>query len=264
MSFLASLAVLSSVYVLVSRLERRPALRFRPLSTPRPYLVTDLAWYAVAVGATAISVFVVRPVLEFVAIGSIRSAVAAVPFGLKLVTGVVVFDFVSFFVHRTFHRVDTLWNLHKVHHSTLELDSLATTRTHMIENMLRFVPGQALLFVLGMPVSVVASSVAIAGIYGVFNHSNIDVDLRGLERVLVTPRLHRRHHVPTTTMNNYGTIFTVWDRAFGTLVRADTSDEERYGVPGEIDTYPQTFAAAFRRPLSEMRRRRRPAAEISQ
>jgi sterol desaturase/sphingolipid hydroxylase (fatty acid hydroxylase superfamily) len=142
-----------------------------------------------------------------------------------------------------------------VHHSTLELDGFATTRTHMIENMLRFVPSQALLFLVGMPVSVVAASVAIAAVYGVSNHSNIGLDLRWIEPVLVTPRLHRRHHVPSTTQMNYGGIFTVWDRLFGSLARIDTTDDERFGVPGEIDTYPQRFAAAFRQPFEDLRQR---------
>src|SRR5256714_15459854 len=66
-------------------------------------------------------------------------------------------------VHVGLHRVDWLWNVHKVHHSTLELDGFATTRTHMVENLLRFVPSQALLFLIGMPVTVVAASVAVAG-----------------------------------------------------------------------------------------------------
>ena len=54
---------------------------------------------------------------------------------------------------------------------------------------------------------------------------------------------------PSTTMNNYGGILTIWDRLAGTLVRADTAPDERYGVPGEIDTYPQRFADAFRQPF---------------
>ena len=189
------------------------------------------------------------------AVGPVRDALAGAPFVLKLVIGVVVFDLVSFLVHRALHRYDALWNIHKVHHSTLELDGFATTRTHMVENLLRFVPSQALLFLIGMPVSVVAASVAIAAIYGVSNHSNIGINLRWLEPVLVTPRLHRRHHVPSTTQTNYGGIFTIWDRLFGTLVRVDTDHDERFGVPGEIDTYPQHFVAAFRRPFTVLRTR---------
>ena len=249
MSFFASAGVLTAVYLIVGRLERTPRLRFRELTRPRPHLATDIAWYSVAIAATAISTFVLRPVLERISYAPLGDAFAGVPFLAKLAIGVVVFDLVSFLVHRCLHRYDALWNLHKVHHSTLELDGFATTRTHMAENMLRFVPGQALLFLLGMPVSVVAATVAVAAIYGVSNHSNLGIDLRWAEPVLVTPRLHRRHHVPSTTMQNFGGILTLWDRVAGTLVRADTTPAERYGVPGELDSYPQRFADAFRQPF---------------
>jgi sterol desaturase/sphingolipid hydroxylase (fatty acid hydroxylase superfamily) len=249
MSFLTSVLVLTVVYLVVGRLERTRTLRFRELPRPRPYLATDLAWYGIGIAATAMSVFILRPLLSRLSFGPLRQAVADLPFLAKLAIGVVVFDLVSFLVHRCLHRYDALWNLHKVHHSTLELDSLATTRTHMAENMIRFVPSQALLFIIGMPVSVVAASVAIAALYGVSNHSNLGINLRWIEPVLVTPRLHRRHHVPSTTMNNYGGIFTIWDRLAGTLVRADMNGYERYGVPGEVDAYPQRFTDAFRQPF---------------
>jgi sterol desaturase/sphingolipid hydroxylase (fatty acid hydroxylase superfamily) len=251
--FLYSVAALSIVYVLVAALERVPTLRFRALPSPRPYLATDAAWYLVAIGATAISFFLFRPQLSKLAVAPARHAVAGIPLVAKIVIGLVLFDFVSFLVHVGLHRSDVLWNVHKVHHSSLRLDGFATTRTHMFENLVRFVPAQAALFIIGVPANVVAPTVAIAAAYGVSNHSNLGTRARWLEVVFVTPRLHRRHHVPETTQNNFGVIFTIWDRIFGTLVRRDTSDDERFGVPGEIDTYPQRFAPAFRQPAVEAR-----------
>ena len=256
MSFLISVAVLSVIYVVVARLERMPALRFRALPTPRPYFTTDLAWYGLAIAATAISVFLLRPQLTKLEIAPLQRAVAGLPLAAKFLLGLVVFDFVSFFVHVTLHRSNALWNVHKVHHSTLHLDGFATTRTHMFENMLRFVPGQAVLFVMGMSAAVVAPVVAVAAIYGVSNHSNLGINLRWVEGLLVTPRLHRRHHVPSTTQHNFGAIFTIWDRCFGTLIQRDTTSDERYGVPGEIDTYPQRFLPAFRNPIIQLRQQR--------
>src|SRR4029077_5538563 len=170
--------------------------------------------------------------------------------------GLVVFDFVSFLVHVGLHRSDVLWNVHKVHHSSLQLDAFATTRTHMFENLVRFVPAQAVLFIIGIPAKVVAPTVAIAAAYDISHHSNHRTLARLLEAFFVTPRLHRRHHVPETTQNNFGVIFTVWDRLVGTLVRRDTTADERFGVPGEIDTYPQRFAPAFREPARQLRERR--------
>jgi sterol desaturase/sphingolipid hydroxylase (fatty acid hydroxylase superfamily) len=252
-TFLLSVAALTSVYLVVGIAERRPALRFRLLPSPRPYLATDTAWYALAIIATAISVFAFQPLLSQLAIGPVADRVASLPVATKLLVAVVTFDFLSFLVHRQLHRSDRLWEFHKVHHSTLHLDGFATTRTHMFENLNRFVPPQAVLFAIGMPVEIVAPTVAIAAIYGVSNHSNLDLRLRPIEALLVTPRLHRRHHVPTTTQNNFGAIFTIWDRLFGTLARVDTAPHDRYGVPGEIDAYPQQFLAAFRRPIATRR-----------
>jgi sterol desaturase/sphingolipid hydroxylase (fatty acid hydroxylase superfamily) len=256
MSFWLSVAALSVVYVVVARLERVPALRFRVLPSPRPYLSTDLAWYGLAILATAISVFVLRPQLTKLEIPPLRDAVASLPVAAKFLLGLVVFDLVSFAVHVGLHRFNVLWNIHKVHHSTLHLDGFATTRTHMLENMLRFVPPQAVLFVMGMPAAVVAPVVAAAAIYGVSNHSNLRTNVRWAEVLLVTPRLHRRHHVPSTTQNNFGAIFSIWDRCFGTLVQTDTMLHERYGVPGDIDSYPQRFLPAFRNPITQLREQR--------
>ena len=253
MFFILTVALLTAVYLVVGALERRPALRFRVLTAPRPYLATDIAWYGVAAVATALSVFVFRPVLSAASIAPLADRVGDLPLVAKLFLGLVVFDFVSFLVHMGLHRSDVLWNLHKVHHSTLELDGFATTRAHMLENLLRFVPGQLVLFLIGMPAPTVALTVGLAAIYGVSNHSNLDIRAPWIEAILVTPRLHRRHHVPATTQNNYAAIFTIWDRIFGTLVRTDTTNDERYGVPGEIDTYPQHFTQAVREPFHQIR-----------
>jgi sterol desaturase/sphingolipid hydroxylase (fatty acid hydroxylase superfamily) len=250
LSFLLSVAALSIVYLVVAKLERTRRLRFRSLPSPRPYLATDTAWYMVAILGTALSVVVFRPVLSQLEIGPVSGRVNALPLAIRFVLALAIFDFLSFLVHRQFHRSDRLWEFHKVHHSTLHLDGFATTRAHMFENLIRFVPPQAVLFIIGMNADIVAPTVAIAAIYGVSNHSNLGINLRPVEALLVTPRLHRRHHVPATTQSNYGAIFTVWDRLFGTLLRVDTSAAERYGVPDEVDSYPQGFVAAFRQPLA--------------
>ena len=265
MVLVLTVLVVSLAYLTIAQLERVPVLQFRALPTPRPFLVTDMAWFAVAIAATAASMFGFRPVLTRLTIGPLRDRTIALPLALKIVLGLVMFDLVSFLVHKGLHRSDLLWNLHKVHHSTLELDGFATTRAHMFENMVRFLPGQALLLVVGMPAGVVATTLVIYNVYGITNHSNLNVKLPWIETVLVTPRMHRSHHVPATTQNNFGGMFTFWDRAFGTMLRGDITNTDRYGVPGEIDSYPQHFAQAVRQPvrqLRELRLQRRTTATI--
>jgi sterol desaturase/sphingolipid hydroxylase (fatty acid hydroxylase superfamily) len=247
-TFLLSAAVLSSLYAIVFLVERLPAARFRALPYRRRYAFTDLTWYAVVVGMSAISVLVLRPVFDRIAVDRIAEAVRELPAGGRFAIALLLFDGVSYGVHRGMHCSDLLWNIHKVHHSTLELDGLAATRQHMLENMIRFLPGQIAMYLVGIPTAQVAPAAALGAAFAILTHSNLRVDAPLLERVLITPRLHRRHHVPATSMNNYGGILTLWDKAFGTFVSLDTTADELFGCPGEVDTYPQRFHDAVRRP----------------
>ena len=96
MSFLLSIGALTAVYLVVAKVERAPGLRFRTLPSPRPYLATDVTWYVLAVGATAVSVFVFRPVLSGLAIGPARDWITGWPLAAQFLLAVLVFDFVSF------------------------------------------------------------------------------------------------------------------------------------------------------------------------
>jgi sterol desaturase/sphingolipid hydroxylase (fatty acid hydroxylase superfamily) len=251
-----SLLVLTALFLTVAALERVPRLRFAPYRLLRPYLATDAAWYGVATTAALLSSVVFRPQLQKLVIAAPANAIAALPWAGRLAAALLAYDLVAFAVHVGIHRWDVLWSVHKVHHSSLQLDWLATTRTHMVEHLLRNVPAQASLFVLGMPPSIVAATLTVYAAFALYGHSNLRVGPRWVEWLFVTPRLHRLHHLPDSTQRNYGTIFTVWDRLFGLLVSRDAAPWERPGVPGEMEAYPQRFAEAFRQPLREAQARR--------
>jgi sterol desaturase/sphingolipid hydroxylase (fatty acid hydroxylase superfamily) len=256
MSPALSVLVMASLFLTVAALERVPDLQFAPFRFFRPYFATDVAWYLVATTAAIVSTVVFRPQLSKLAIPGVASRVGDLPVLARLAIAIVVYDFVSTAVHVGMHRSEALWSIHKVHHSSLRLDWLATTRAHMFENMVRQVPAQATVFMLGMPGSMVSTTLLVFAAFALLGHSNLRVGSRLMELVFVTPRLHRLHHISATSQNNYGTILTIWDRLFGRLVSRDASPDERFGVPGQIDDYPQQFASAFRQPLSEARARR--------
>ena len=102
----------------------------------------------------------------------------------------------------------------------------------------------------------IAATIAVYAVFALIGHSNLAVDLRWAEPLFITPRLHRLHHVPATTHNNFGTVFSLWDPVAGTLTVRDTASEEPIGVPGELDGYPQRFLDAVRQPLRQLRTRR--------
>jgi len=246
--FFTSTAVLSSLYAGVFVIERRPRTRFRALSYRRRYFLTDIAWYCLIVSVSAIGVFVLRPIFDRIAVGPVANLVHDLPALGCFALALLIFDIVSYGVHRGMHKFDFLWSIHKVHHSSLELDALAATRQHVLENTVRFLPGQVAMFLVGIPTALVAPAVAVGAAFAVIAHSNLNIDVGIMEKLFITPRLHRRHHVPATAMNNYGGVFSIWDRMFGTHVSLDTHADERFGCPGELDSYPQRFRDAVRQP----------------
>ena len=257
MLFLGSFGLITVAFVAVGALERVPALQFRKAGLLRPFLGTDIAWYGVAGVAMAVSTYVFRPVFSLLTVPGIQRQLDRLGSPARLLLAVAVFDLVAFAVHVMIHRVDMLWNFHKVHHSSLHLDWLATTRTHMFEQLVRNIPAQMTLFVLGFSTRTIALAIAVYALCAVHGHGNLDMNLRFVEPLLITPRLHRSHHVPATTQRNFGTVFSLWDRAAGLLNTKDTETTARFGVPGERETYPQQFRRAAREPFRQNRQFRR-------
>lgn len=236
-----AVAILAT-YAAVALLERVPSLRLRESPFWRPFFATDVGWYLVAVAVTV----AFGPVLEGLA--SSRAALGlpgleslGLSWAGQVAIATVLYDLSATAAHMLLHRYELLWRLHKVHHSSPVLDWLATTRAHGLEHLARSIPTQALLFTLGVPTSALAMALAIYAAFATLGHSNLRVDLSRLEWLFVTPRLHRLHHVPETTHRNFGTIFTVWDRVVGRLAIKEAAPGQALGVPGELDSYPQSW-----------------------
>ena len=228
-------------------LERAPALRRRAqpflrrrFATDLVYLATGfgvggglaLAWFAWASGALA-------------ALGAPRPSFAALPAPAQVLLALVGIDLGNYASHLLLHRVGALWELHKVHHSSRQLDWLATFRSHLLEQALRRLLAPALLILAGAPLAAVATASAIFLAFTVFNHANLRLPLRGLEPLLITPRLHRIHHTEGGSECNLGTLLSVWDRLRGALECREPGPEARLGVPGEVESYPQGWLAAL-------------------
>jgi sterol desaturase/sphingolipid hydroxylase (fatty acid hydroxylase superfamily) len=229
-------------YALVATLERVRSLRLRESAFLRPFFATDVLWYLAAIAVT----LAFGPLLE----GLARARAAIGLPGLESLqlswvaqvgVATLLYDVGATATHRILHRYDALWRLHKVHHSSRVLDWLATTRAHALEHLFRGIPTQAALFAMGVPASALAVALAIYAAFATLGHSNLRIDLSALEWLFVTPRIHHLHHVPETTHCNFGTIFTLWDRASGRLVVKVASADEVLGVPGEVEGYPQTW-----------------------
>jgi sterol desaturase/sphingolipid hydroxylase (fatty acid hydroxylase superfamily) len=95
-----------------------------------------------------------------------------------LLVGFVVRDFVQWWTHRLLHRVDWLWEYHKVHHSVEQMGFAAHLRFHWMETVvyrtIEYIP--LALLGIGLYDFFIIHIFTLA--WGHFNHSNISINGR--------------------------------------------------------------------------------------
>lgn len=144
---------------------------------------------------------------------------------------VVLADLSYYARHRASHRVAVLWAAHVVHHQSPEYNLTVSLRQGIAATWVAwafYLP----LALLGFPFAMFA---AVEGAYQVYQflvHTPLVGRLGPLEWLLITPSLHRVHHgsAPHHVDRNFGGLFNLWDRLFGTLQPEDA--EPTYGIGG--------------------------------
>lgn len=152
---------------------------------------------------------------------------------------VVAIDFVFYWYHRFSHRVNFAWAAHAVHHQSeyfnLSVGLRISTTSIPIHWMFHYPFALA-----GVPPLTFFAVYAASTIYQVWYHAAAQVSLGPLDRILVTPANHSLHHAqnPAYIDCNYGGIFSVWDRLFGSY--RQRTEPPRFGVlspPGSLNPF---------------------------
>jgi sterol desaturase/sphingolipid hydroxylase (fatty acid hydroxylase superfamily) len=153
----------------------------------------------------------------------------ALPMAAQALVGLLLLDLISAWLpHWVQHKTPLLWKLHLIHHSDTHVDTTTANRHHPGESVVRFAFTALAVVVVGTPLWMVFLYQAMSVVLSQFNHANISLP-RGLDRalswVIVSPDMHKVHHhfVLPYTDSNYGNIFSVWDRLFGTFRTLDRS-----------------------------------------
>jgi sterol desaturase/sphingolipid hydroxylase (fatty acid hydroxylase superfamily) len=149
--------------------------------------------------------------------------------------GLMLLDLIgAYLAHYTEHRIKILWMVHLVHHSDHKVDTTTANRHHPLESIIRFVFTLVGVVVVGAPIGLVMLYQSMSWVLSQFNHANLRLP-KNIDRLmsyfLVSPDMHKVHHhyrLPYTDAN-YGNIFSVWDRLFGTYMDFDR-EKLVYGV----------------------------------
>ena len=159
---------------------------------------------------------------------------------LTLIIGLVFMDlFSSYIPHWIEHHIPWMWKFHLIHHTDQHVDTTTANRHHPGESVIRFVFTTLAVIIMGAPMWLVFMYQSMSVVLTQFNHSNIKMP-EWLDNTLVlvfcTPNMHRVHHHYRQPYSdkNYGNIFSLWDRVFGTFIKVDNS-KLKYGVDTHMD-----------------------------
>lgn len=184
-------------------------------------------------------------------------------------------DFTRFFLHYLLHKVPFLWEFHKVHHSAKVLTPFTIYRSHPVENLfyacrMSIAQGGAIgvgYFLFGASehlnmIAIVEANVFIF-LFNIFGsnlrHSHIWLSFGDkVENIFISPAQHQMHHSVAVKHfdKNFGTALAVWDKLFGTLVKASTVDGVKVGLSEKeadhssiVKIYAEPFKRVFKRLL---------------
>ncbi len=144
------------------------------------------------------------------------------PFWLKLIFGVALFDMTSYWFHRLAHKVPLLWRLHRVHHSDTSMDSSTFFRGHPIEIAVFGIASILAVALFGMDLLTFGFYILTFTLFAFLEHTNLTFPAwldKTLGKIFVTPNFHKVHHERDQfyTDSNFSDIFIIWDRIFGTF-----------------------------------------------
>lgn len=140
------------------------------------------------------------------------------------ITLLICTDFVWYWYHRLAHRINIFWAAHIVHHQSEDFNYTVSARITVFQAIIR-TGFWAVLPVIGFPAAMVTSVLLVHGLYPFLIHTQLVGRLGILEYILVTPSHHRVHHAsnPEYLDKNFGDVFIIWDKLFGTFRKEETA-----------------------------------------
>ncbi|KYG85798.1 sterol desaturase [Roseivirga seohaensis] len=167
--------------------------------------------------------------------------VVDLPLWGQLIVGVLLLDFIgAYLVHYTEHKVKWMWKFHLVHHSDTTVDVTTGLRHHPGETIFRIGFTILAVIIVGAPMWLIMVYQSLSVLFAHITHANIRMP-KSVDRVLswlfVTPLMHKVHHHYTQplTDTNFGNIFSIWDRIFGTFAQVEDTKSLVYGIDTHMD-----------------------------
>jgi sterol desaturase/sphingolipid hydroxylase (fatty acid hydroxylase superfamily) len=150
----------------------------------------------------------------------------------------VAYDFLYYWHHRAGHRVAIFWAAHVVHHQSEDYNlstALRQTSSGWLFGWVFYLP----MALAGVPPLVFGVVALVDLLYQFWVHTEHVGRLGWFDRWFCAPSNHRVHHAVNDAYldKNYGGIFIVWDRLFGTYAAEDPKERCVYGTRGPLRSW---------------------------
>jgi sterol desaturase/sphingolipid hydroxylase (fatty acid hydroxylase superfamily) len=175
----------------------------------------------------------------------LRDDVTSQPLWLQTIEVLLLSDFLIYWAHRLQHKNDFLWRFHKVHHSAQTLDWLAAHREHPLDSIYTVGIINLPALILGFNLNAITTIVAFRGIWAIYIHSNVRLNIGILKKLIGAPELHHWHHDKERDRGNYANISPLMDIVFGTYV-CPQHEPQAFGIK---EYFPSTYIAQLVYPL---------------
>lgn len=167
--------------------------------------------------------------------------IVELPLWAKVVAGVLLMDLIgAYFIHWLEHKVKWMWKFHVVHHSDTKVDVTTGLRHHPGETVFRIFFTIVAVLIIGAPMGIIMLYQSLSVLFAHLTHANLNIPARldrALSFVFITPNMHKVHHHFTQplTDTNYGNIFSIWDRLFGTYAKVNDLKTLKYGIDTHME-----------------------------
>lgn len=149
--------------------------------------------------------------------------------GYTMLFVLLLADLTYYVEHYALHRIRLFWLAHSVHHSSGMMNTATAFRFSLFDPVVSVIFHLPLVLMGFNPVIIFAAEVLVQA-YQFWLHNEMIGKLGPLEWFLNTPSHHRVHHGADRRYldKNFGGIFILWDRLFGTFREEDALP--RYGL----------------------------------
>ena len=162
---------------------------------------------------------------------------------LTWVIAFLLYDLSYYWMHRMHHEIKILWATHSVHHHGEDYNlatALRQTSTGWLWKWIFYLP----MIILGIPGEVFITVAGINLVYQFWVHTEHIGHLGFLEKIFITPMNHGIHHAKNKEYidANYGGVFIIWDRMFGTYTARMPDVEPVYGTVSALQSWNPIWA----------------------